>query len=161
MRKRIAIAAIAVAVAVVVAAYVLSHPKEGSVEWHKKEFRRAASRMKPGPWAKRLAGTYQKVTRRQAPWIGDWYEEKEKYVSSYTALVNMGYLERRRFGLTNRHGSEIQSAVERAWGGKKRAAEAFVWSLQTRDAIVVMAPRTMMPRVEEIVRKTDVPENGK
>ena len=153
MRKRIVIGLLILSV-IGTAVFFFSQPKEGSVEWHKKEFTEAASRMKPGAWAQRLGRTYQNVTRRQAPWIHDWHEEKEKYLSSYAALVNMGYLERRRFALTNQHGKEIRRAVERGLGSQK---EGFVWFLATRDAIVVMAPRTMMPRVEEIVRKADVP----
>ena len=38
MRKRLVIAAIAVAALTGIAAYVLSQPRQGTVEWHKKEY---------------------------------------------------------------------------------------------------------------------------
>ena len=114
VRKRIVIGLLILS-AIGTAVFFVLQPKEGSVEWHKKEFTEAASRMKPGAWSQRLGRTYENVTRREAPWIHDWHEEKEKYLSSYAATGEYGVL-----------GETAIRADQAAWeGNSKGGGESF------------------------------------
>ena len=158
MRKRLVIAAISLVLLVVLGAvtYRLSQPKPGTVQWHKNEFRRAAQRLTPGPGPYRLGRTYQNLTGRTAPWLGTWQEDMAKVHSNRTALIHLGYLEERRLALVNADPKKIQRTVESAFGGQVEAFRTFVSFSHTITGLVVTAPRDMMPRVEEIVRNTDL-----
>jgi hypothetical protein len=162
-RTRILIGAVAV-IALGVLVFVLSQPRKGSVEWHKREYARAARRVTVGPWVQWVGWVYETASKRQAPWLSQG-TAAEAYIRLHTnhiALLRMGYVRHHRFALVYREAGQLRTTVEAAFGGEKKALRRGVWvSDKVAGVLIVEAPRGMLPRIEELVRKADVPESVK
>src|SRR5688500_7864821 len=89
VRKRLVIGAIA-AMLIGVAAYVLSQPKEGTLEWHKREYK---SHMR------RIGGERTLFDRIRSEF--GLPRRPDRHLEHRRALIDLGYLEERNIILTN------------------------------------------------------------
>src|SRR5687767_665391 len=84
-----------------IAVFFVSRPKEGSVEWHKREcialYRRIGATERP--WIQRAKILWERVSRRQLSSTADQIENLGKH---QRALVKLGHLEQEEFVLSNR-----------------------------------------------------------
>lgn len=152
MRKRIAIGLLAVVVIGVVG-FLISQPKEGSVEWHKREYFAAMDRATGNTWRDRVERVYHNI-RKSAPPAEPWglqqQKNAEKMSSNFTALLRIGYLTKRRFVLNNQLGSEVESAIRKAFDCGRTA---FVRIESTTNVLLIAAPTAIMPQLEELFKK--------
>ena len=151
MRKRIVIAAVAIVV-VGVLAYVVSRPKRGSVEWHKREVIQAAK----GDWRDRAHNLWNRVTGRE-----ELFHSNDRRSSNLEALLRLGYLEQREFVVSNRsldkvfHQSHQLARTDRRW---RRLQKWFIdVDRKGTNVVVVVATREDMPILSEAIGKADVP----
>jgi hypothetical protein len=76
------------------------------------------------------------------------------------ALIRLGYLETRILILSNRSPEEVMLDLAR------NAAETFdqttIWEIECLGGatVAIVAPQKELPRLEQLVRKVDVPETG-
>ena len=135
-------------------AAVLSGPKRGSVEYHKKGYLDLDCIAVPGKWL------------RYAPvFVKDRYFWKNAKRKTFhlVALVESGYLVRREIVITNGLPRYVELMVSRPWNHVRSNASDLVWIGRPigSNAVVITAPAAMINEVEEWVRKADVPESGK
>jgi len=149
MRKRIAIAIVAVLV-VSVGVYlvsVFSGPKRGTVEWHKREYLDA--RMAGGKWIELAPG-----------FVEQWYvgRQVERAEFHFHALVQRGYLTSREFSVSYATPVDVEAAViprVSRFGSNSWFVDV---SRSESNTVKVTAPHGILKEVEELVRKADVPK---
>jgi hypothetical protein len=149
--KRIVIVALAVLV-IGVLAFVLSQPRKGSVEWHKREYLRAIDL----DYGESVIAKVRRFLPRSK--TGDRANMKLHERS----LIAAGFLEQREIAITNT--MEVASAVLEKLNPPKNVDPFTFASLITRDQremIVITALPTNIDKCEELVRKADLPESGK
>ena len=127
------------------AAYFLSQPKEGTVEWHKQACESEARRIfKPTLFdrARRLC---------DLPARGNRYREHRQ------ALVDLGYLQERQFTLTNKP-KKVLPALHR-WATNQLPQDRL-WSMDvtSTNILTIRAERHSLVKWEEAVRRIDGPE---
>lgn len=148
MGKRIAIGLLAVLI-IGVAAYMLSQPKEGTVEWHKRKCENAM---------RALNGEHALLDRARnrfgLPPRRNLYQEHRQ------ALTDLGYLEEREFILTNSPEKPSRALVH--WATNEIPQDRL-WSigLVSNKFLVIRAERHSMKKWEEAVRRIDVPKSAK
>ena len=154
MRKRIIIGLVA-AIGVVV--FLVSGPKRGTVEWHKREYLAELDRLhgKESLVKRFVRGIYEWTGLGQP--IG---QTDRGVVAQENALIKLGYLERREFILTNLPTGNAVQAIGR------EAATAIpglcrITTGEKTNVVVVTALREDMPKWDVLIRKLDVPESGK
>jgi hypothetical protein len=155
MRKRIVIGAIAV-IALGVLALVLSQPKKGSVEYHKKQFLRAhysgsvAQRLLPrGPTSLRVA----------------YFRRKEGQINYHRQrLVELGYLREKVFVISNQPTWGVVNALRLSVDTFTALAPQITFAAvldETTNSVRLVGPPDEIPKWEALIRKFDVPKNGK
>src|SRR5687767_13758202 len=98
MRKRLIIGAIA-AVVIGVAAYVLSEPKEGTVEWHKAGYLKERKKIERRTVLDQFERLYVKIRKpRNYTFRSVSGDELKKHTE---ALIQLGFLEAKRIRVTN------------------------------------------------------------
>src|SRR5688572_12528176 len=103
MRKRLIIGAIAVVV-IGVATYVLSRPKEGTVEWYKREYVRAMGEAYGTKWYTPIENLYFRLLnkpRRSRILSREAIAHLKRGEEARLTLHRMGFLSVRRFTITN------------------------------------------------------------
>jgi type II secretory pathway component GspD/PulD (secretin) len=146
-----------VIVAIAVLVSFMSQPKKGTVEWHKKEYLAAKDRATGSTWRDRIKRVYHKITKTTPPserWGLKQQKNAETMSSNFTALLRMGYLTKRTFILSNRHGYDLEDTVRKSFDFGRNA---FIWTESTTNALIIAAPSAVMPHLEDFVRKMDVP----
>jgi hypothetical protein len=156
LSSRSVIGAIAVVVIGVVV-YFLSQPREGTVEWHKREYLKALERLSQNTWKDKLQRVYRRVVRRPQP-LG----ESGRFLSDFIAverhldsLVRLGYLQRERVSLTNPH---TRSVIRAGYLGRDadEAMRRFISIREVgRGVIRIIAPPSELPKIEAAIRKAD------
>jgi hypothetical protein len=159
MRKRIAIGA---ALVIGVAAYVLSQPKEGTVEYHKTRFlvgmKKAAGETR---WDKALRFVNRKIGSglQTRP---DYVELEKQIDGDYEALLQLGFLVTRYYVFTNSALNidapwinEVYLAIPEERMYLSRFGEADVGS----NVLFVTAPPPDIPIWEKFISQADVPES--
>lgn len=155
VRKRLIIGAVAVVV-IGVAAYLVSQPKEGTVEWHKREYRRACERLYRNTLIDKVRAICGRVIR-----IGPRSTEKEPEIIRHheQALIKARYFSERKFALTNdatdvmaRLGMLLIKASTNLTG-----YPSVQWA--SISSIRVVGPAKDIPLWEEMVRQADVTES--
>jgi hypothetical protein len=149
---------------------VLSHPKKGSLEWHKKEYAAIAnSRV----WNSQLIKTdyitidrgrtsldrcrdmWNRVRGKPIRWRPLSEQELEKLAGHEKALIELGYFERREFCVTNNLIGNLPERIARATG---TAITNWFWTLSRGDQsniVIVVGAREDMPAWEKLVKKID------
>ena len=133
--------------------WLVTQPKKGSLEWHKREYEAAAQ----GSLTFRLKNLWWQIRGedRRSRVISEERNEHQQ------ALIHLGYLEQREFVISNRSIDEVINEVARLFRVRPTR-----WGLQdvfldvdTRgtNIIIIVAARDDMPVVAKIIRKTDVP----
>ena len=156
MRKRIIIGLLAVVVIGVVV-FLISGPKRGTLEWHKREYLAELDR---------LYGR-ESLVKRFARVIHEWTgmgqrigQTERGVVAQENALIKLGYLERREVILTNLPiGNAFQAIGREAATGIPGLCR--ITAGEKTNVVVVTALREDMPKWEELIRKLDVPESRK
>jgi hypothetical protein len=168
MRKRIVITAIALVLGGVLA-YVLSQPKKGSLEWHKKEYRNARIRLRGSSVFDRLRQVYAGMnakpmslertgTELRARQTNVWFHE--------TRLVELGFLGRRKVPV---HGTQFPLVLGRLQSDEGIRAYAsgrlsypLGYEISNTGAVVeVTAPVADLPKWEELLRQDGAETSGK
>lgn len=132
-----------------VAAYVLSQPKEGTVEYHKAGYREALNAMKSGGW---LRGRFV------PEFVRDWSWHRNDRLSSFhqQALIDAGYLKKRWFVVSNASPNDV---LKRAL--KDLDVSGFdlrftvLWAVDNHT-IGGIVPIDAMERVSQALRNADV-----
>src|SRR5687768_4528612 len=101
MRKRLVIGAIA-AVVIGVAAYMLSQPKEGTLEWHKAGYLKERKKIERRTLVDQFERWYVKIRK---PRIYTFRSVSDDEFKTHTeALIRLGFLEAKRIRVTNAPG---------------------------------------------------------
>lgn len=149
MRKRLFIGAIA-AVVIGVAAYVLSQQKEGTAEYHEKQYRKI----------RQVSAVDRLVFTRGPQWLRQaWINRRQRRLFyHHDALLRLGYFEQRVFSISNQPPLKIVRAVYSQAGF---TVEDFSRVTGTHtNSITVLASSDEMAKWEELIPKADVPEGG-
>src|SRR5687768_11553 len=93
MRKSVAIGFVIVTIGLV--AFVLSRPKKGTIEWHKREYLTACK----GSWKERALNLGRRALGKQPSFST---EQVEKEAEHQRALIKLGFLEERELVFSNR-----------------------------------------------------------
>lgn len=169
MRKRIVIGLLAIVV-ISVGAFVLTRPKEGSIEWHRRKYLAAWDRQHENTLVDRLKRKYHGVTRttprmRTTVEFHEHLKAMQKNLDEIRehreALVRLGYLIERQFVLSSRHTNNMATTVWKTLGRGPEVINGQAWMLSGTNLIFVSAPRNMMPKYEKLIYKLDMPETGK
>src|SRR5687767_226679 len=145
-----------------IAAFWVSHPKKGSVEWHKREYFAFIDRVydrrvidRPRVWVESKTGWQLRP---------NWKEEelrlRMKAETNRLALVESGYITTRRFTIYDDKAVwDAIHAVGSKSGDKERP---FITCQLTggRGVVVVAGPLDDIRFFEELIQKADVPNWG-
>ena len=82
-------------------------------------------------------------------------KEMDKLRRHWKALDQLGYLVQRRFVLNNRSAESIQVFVANEMEGGPEIVNGKFWVLKEENAILVIAPREMMPKYEKFISRLD------
>jgi hypothetical protein len=151
MRRRLVIGAIA-AVLIGVAAYGLSQPRKGTVEYHLRELRQIDGVI--DAWIRRYGSRAMDDMNRRRQ-ITEWQFHSD-------ALIKLGFLERRLFAVTNNPPDEIATSL---WSACARHPDVS-WEFggpeyDETGKVAVLAPPAEMSRWEKLIREADVAASGK
>ena len=145
-----------------VAAYFLSQPKEGTIEWHKREYLKTLERLSHNTWKHKVQRVYCRVARR--PFFQSDLETYRSDIRTFeghqASLVRLGYLQEARVSLTNAFGTNgVDASAVRYLGRDEDEALRRFTIIRTNGLKVVhiTAPPSVLPIVEAAVRKADVP----
>jgi hypothetical protein len=141
--------------------YMLSLPRKGTVEWHKREYLAAMN----GPSiSERVKRTARRLMGR-AHSFGVSGERLNRIRQHQSALIELGFLERRELALTNLpyipvkqlQWSVFSGATGRIPPDRLRFSQ---FSATSAEVLTVIAPPQDMPILEGLIRKLDVPETA-
>jgi hypothetical protein len=113
MRKRIVIRILGI-ITVGVLVFVLSQPKKGSVEWHKRKHLAASQ----GPLTTQIQNLWNRV-RGSDERYGYGFDDEQK--THQQTLIDLGYLQRREFVFTNRSVDDVpdEAMLVHKWYGSR------------------------------------------
>ena len=137
----------------------LPEQKEHSVEYHIREYRRWTQE-RDGQFLRWTTGKPSLRDRLARHWRTIHKGAKgpvAKRMEHADALLSLGYLEKRRFIITNRHSVVWSNALFHP--GMNR--EFVQIGVSGTNDLIVVAPREDMPKWKDLVRTMDVPESGK
>jgi len=155
MRKRLVMGAVA-AVVIGVTVYFLSQPKKGTVEWHKKEYLKAADRLAVNTWKYKLKRVYRRIAKRPPPgsWDADAYRSDVKVFEQHQAsLVRLGYLQEARVSLT----AFSENAIPARYFGDEARRRFIAVSRGGPHVVHIIAPPSDLPKIEAAIRHVDGP----
>jgi hypothetical protein len=138
-----------------IAVYLLSQPKEGSVEWHKREYRSARMSLAAATRSVSNGAPVQPLTRSERqPLVNKLYAHEE-------ALLAAGFLAKRELPLNGADATPVimelasESAIEGYASGRLKVD---VRGTNIVDTLVLTAPSNDLPKWEALIRKADGPE---
>ena len=151
-------------IAVGVLAVVVSQPKEGTVEYHLREYRRAERELMANTWRDRCGIGWSMLTGK--PYVpsidmNDPNNPLTRWEKHEQALIALGCWEKREFYLTYKSGAQIGKNLESLKAALPQDERSQVWYAPQTKQITIRSRRADMPKWEEMIRKVDVPENGK
>lgn len=133
--------------------FVFLQPRRGTLEWHKEKYL-AACDMR---WNRKVESLRS--------WIMRDYEravsfDVEGMLRHESALLRLGFLERREFIISNR---PLYSVLNHVGGWMVRSPNRNFYRDTTpgTNRIVIVAAREDMPYIERLLAEADLPENGK
>jgi hypothetical protein len=165
VRRRIVIgviAAIGLAVGVGVLVNVVSQPKPGTVEYHKKEFRVARKEFYQVKWYHPITRFLPIPDRRQPLSPSELMALEKRQAVHREELIKLGYLVERRFTFSNQPAETIiGSVMSRARSVIPDETGYYTGvALVTSNAIVLKVAPADAPKWEKLIREADVPEEG-
>jgi hypothetical protein len=157
VRKRIAIAVLVI-VGVAVLVYVVSQPKKGSVEWHKREYRVAMDHWMGRSFSERARQLYAKVFgvpgRERA--IAEFHRKARIVDRHQRALIRLGYLEEQMFIASNTPVANLSAAIDVVARKTVTNHDFFVVALSGSNGIKVVNIKGNLPPQEEVWRVIDL-----
>jgi hypothetical protein len=158
VKKHFVIGATA-ALVIGVAAYVLSQPKKGTVEWHKAKYMKCFNRMWGNTLWERTGRVARRVVGLPPPAKPDPRAANEA-LSHLSALVELGYLSERRYAITNRSLNDVLSRTLHARSalGRKHLPPQLTERIDQTQLVVVALPEIAI-KYDELIRQADVPES--
>ena len=152
-------------VAVGMLAFVVSQPKRGSVEWHKREYHaiRVDGAERDPDLSERVRQVYGRVVRRMAPRLTE--AERHALVNEMDghqkALVELGFLVTREVAVgQNSYAALMALHSTRAVEGYASGRFIRDGNFGTGAVIAVTAPLNDMPKWEETVQKASREPDG-
>jgi hypothetical protein len=156
VRKRIVIAAIAVLV-VGGLAHVLSQPRTGTIEYHKKEY---VAAFRKGALADLVVDRGVTAADRL-----DWKSRRRRIEFHRDALISAGFFEQKEFILSNRPPRDalrkLLADFARVFTNETDVLGAPLIRGITTNRVIIAGEARVMREVERLVREADVPENAK
>jgi hypothetical protein len=157
VRKRVIISLITVVVAGL-GIYVFAQPREGTLEWHKKEYLAAMeSTMGPSGWDTVIERCSAMVGRR----IDTVARHNRAFDVHAAELEGLGYLERRWFVVSNEPLPVVQAAEKASRdvvAKNQRRFARFTWGIiQGTNIVGLIATREDMTKWAELIRQADAP----
>jgi hypothetical protein len=159
MGKRIVIGLLAVVV-IGVLVFFVSQPKRGSVEWHKREYRKSWGAL-GGDWRDRVRSAYSWLIGADPSQSWDVEEVNALHGKAELhrdALLAKGYLARRAFPFSN---VVPTTMLERllATGGRSVTKDSlrYTFILCGTNDVIIIAPAADIGKWREVVGKVDVP----
>jgi hypothetical protein len=154
VRKRILIGAIAVVVVGVLVTYVLSQPKKGTVQYHKRELAKAVA-----------------MTGNWIEWSPDFLQERywgwrlKRVRFHWDALVEAGYLTQREFPVPSRRpryvGDSVRAAATQVFTNESDITlRVLHMQVVSENALLVTAPAEAMNKLAEMIREADAVPTG-
>jgi hypothetical protein len=159
MRKRIVITLLAIVV-IGVGVFVLTRPKPGTVEWHKREFSEASNYLLKDSPSDRVRRFWWRITGQlaPAPQIGEAVEQVNRMESNRVALVKLGYFVERKFCVTNSSVDRIASGLMRHPLFRRGEADiSNSYMGRSLGKVEVTARPKDVPKIEAMIRALDVP----
>jgi type II secretory pathway component GspD/PulD (secretin) len=150
VRKRIVIGAIAVVV-IEVAAYLLWEPGRGTVEWHKGKYLAAVDVRWKHQWELLRSRLMREDGQRGIRFDVEGMKRHE------SALLRLGFLERREFVASNRPLDAVMSHVA-GWAVRSPNEKFYRYTTPETNRVVIVAARDDMPNIERLVAESDVRE---
>jgi hypothetical protein len=159
MRKRLVIAAIA-AVVIGVAAYLVSQPKEGTVEWHKRRFERGWKKMAGETRWDRILQTINRTVGTELRAKPDYAELEKQTDADYEALLRLGFVAKKYYAFTNKT-LDIDAPwitdVYRVLPRERAMFSCFGVADFGSNVLSVVAPPEDIPAWEKFVAEADAP----
>jgi len=137
-----------------VAAYFLSEPRKGTVEYHKRKYTEVREAVEPA-W----------VLKKGVPGVvREFYQRRRTHQLDFhrTALIDSGYLKQSLFVVSNSSPSSVwrTAALDLLVVVPKEVWE-FSWIQQTNmntNTLMVCVPRDWFEKIGDAIRKADVPD---
>ena len=127
-----------------VAIYFASQPKEGSVEWHKREYENHMHRLDDKRTLLDQIRSAFGLARRP-----------DRHMEHRRALIDLGYLEEREIVLTNNPEGFSQALVQ--WATNEFPQNRlWAFGVRSNNVMFLRAERHNMKKWEEAVRRIDV-----
>ncbi len=150
-----------------VATYVFLQPKEGSIEWHKREYLAAWKTLNEQTLGARVKASYYRVTKT-APETPNWDREdrmqraSDKLWSSKTNLLRLGYFTQYPVALSSRATLQFLSSFNTTPVGRRELVQRREWrfiDLQDEgpNAVTLTGPRIVLDEFRNYLDKSAVP----
>lgn len=163
MRKRIIIGLLAIVV-IGVGVFVLTRPKPGTVEWHKRQYLATLDRLLGRTTANHLRSHIVRIAKIPLPELSNRKQQalKEKIAVHRAALIQAGYLEERRFAVSNWPAQAIERGAQIIIGAASNQTVRF--ALVTADVtntnvLVVTAVPTDLPMCQDVIERIESVRN--
>jgi len=155
-------------VAIAIAAYVVTRPKEGTVEWYKREYLAAWDCVSQKDWRTR-AGLFLFLRMRIVPpeFLHVRKDERdlwrEQLSSSRAALVRLEFLGERLITFTNRTVDGALANVDEITyaNGEDPRFTLVRYAQEKTNTILVIAPTATIGVWENHFQRMDVPESAR
>jgi hypothetical protein len=138
MRKRLVIGAIALLV-IGVAAYVLSQPQKGTVEWHKRNYLRAAKTVRGQTLSARMSALYYRMRKTSPVETATELDAEQRLRSSQRHLIQLGYFSQQRFVLNSQTALQVLDSFIKTPFGQRQNWEWVDVQEEGTNVIVVTA----------------------
>jgi hypothetical protein len=126
------------------------------VAWHKAKYVAAFKRLRGDTLSWRIRRAYYKWRNIPAPAFRTASDISALYTNR-EVLINLRVIADSRVDLTNRTGAQVYSALNlKPYKGDMASGIVCVWA--DRETIFITAPPKVLPEIEALVLKADVPE---
>ena len=158
--KRI-VMGLAVVAVLAVGGYVLSQPRRGTVEYHKKAYLAAAN---GSSFSERIQRTARRIMGKAHVFAGISGERLNRMREHQSALIELGFLERREMVLTNL--PDMPPVKHLQWSVFSEAADRIPsdrqlfsqFSVSSAEVLTAIAPRQDIAILEDLIRKASAAE---
>jgi hypothetical protein len=147
VRKRVAIG-LPVIVAMGVLAFLVSGPKRGTVEYHKRKYV-AACDVK---WKQRWEAIRSSIMREDQRGVRFDVAGMKQHEGE---LLRLGYLAQREFAVSNRSIDAVMSHIA-GWVVRSPNEQFYRYTTPATNRVMIVAAKEDMPKIEELVRQGDV-----
>jgi len=158
VRKRLVTGLLAMA-AIGGVAFFVTRPTEGSLQYHLHNYIALQRQIEQGTFMERTRNVVNRTVGRNA-YVGLSVDHFARLEEHRNALIDLGYLERREFVLSNRSPNHVIGQhnkliiADPRWKGRREFLDV---SARGTNIVVIVARREDMPLSAEAIRQADVP----